>query len=127
MQFFLFLLFRATPVAYGDSQTRGSKSEMQLLVYATATPDPSRICDLPHSSQKHWILNPLSKVRDQTHNLMVPSQICFCCTTMGTLQKNFNKILANQIQQHIKKITHHDQLGFVQSSQGWFNIRKSME
>ena len=48
--------------------------ELQLPDYATAIPtlDPSHICDLHHSSQQHRILNPLSKARDQTHNLMVP-------------------------------------------------------
>ena len=50
---------------------------------------PSCICDLHHSSQKHRILNPLSKARDWTPNLMVPSQIHFCCTTTGTLQLLF--------------------------------------
>uniref|UniRef100_A0A4X1V729 Uncharacterized protein n=1 Tax=Sus scrofa TaxID=9823 RepID=A0A4X1V729_PIG len=48
-------------------------------------PDPSRFCDLHHSSWQRRILNPLSEARDRTHNLMVPSQICFRCTTMGTL------------------------------------------
>jgi len=33
----------------------------KLPAYATATPDPSRVCDLHHSSWQHWILNPLSE------------------------------------------------------------------
>ena len=64
----------------------GVKSELQLAAYTTAAAPgvTSRVCDLHHSSRRCWILNPLSEARDQTHNLMIPSQIRFHCTTMGT-------------------------------------------
>ena len=64
----------------------GVKLELQLLAYttATATQDLICICDLHCNSQQHWILNPLSKARDQPCILMDTSQICFLCTTVGT-------------------------------------------
>ena len=69
----------------------GVKSELQLPAYATATAtrDPSHICDLHHSSQQRQILNPLSEARDQTHNLKAPNQIPFCCTLTGTPSSGF--------------------------------------
>ena len=64
----------------------GVQLELQLLDYFTATAisDPSHVCKLHHSSRKCWILNLLSEARDETCNLMVPSQIRFHCTKTGT-------------------------------------------
>ena len=55
----------------------GVKSELQVLVYttATATQDPGRVCDLYHSSWQHQILNPLSEARDQTYILINTSWV----------------------------------------------------
>jgi len=64
----------------------GVKSELQLLAYttATATWDPSRDCELHHSSQHYQILNPLRKVRDWTCILMDPTWVCYHWATTGT-------------------------------------------
>ena len=55
------------------------ESELQLLAYATATAttDQSLVCDLLHTPQQHWVLNPLSEARDQSCILMDASLICF--------------------------------------------------
>ena len=78
--FLVFFVFSGLHLGYMEVPRLGTSLELQLLAYsrATATPDPSRICDLHHSSPQRRILNPLSEARDQTYNLMVPSWICFC-------------------------------------------------
>ena len=81
--YFIFLLFRATPGAYGGSQARGL-----IRARATAMQDPRCICDLHHSSWQRQIAHSLSEDRDQTCNLMVPSWSRFCCTIMGTPQSS---------------------------------------
>ena len=58
----------------------GVEAELQLPAYstATATGNPSYVCDLYHSSRHCGTLNPLSKVRDQTHILKDTSRVHYC-------------------------------------------------
>ena len=62
---------RATPAAYGSSQARGRMAAIAACLHHSH----SNVCDLHHSSIQCWILNPLSKARDRTCNLTVPSWI----------------------------------------------------
>ena len=76
----------------------GVGSELQLVAYATATAtwNPSLICNLYHSSQQHQIPDPLSKARDRT---CIPGILVrFISTTpQWELLHPFFSILKNQI------------------------------
>ena len=54
-----------------------AKDPIGAAAYATATSDPSCVCDLYHNSWQCQFLNPLSKARDRTHILMDTSQVCY--------------------------------------------------
>ena len=81
-----FLFCFVSFVLHAEVPRLGVKSELQLPAYTTtiATWDPSWTCELHHSSWQRQILNPLNEARNQTPNLMVPSQIRFRGTKTGT-------------------------------------------
>ena len=81
----LFIIFSGLHLRREDVPRLGVESELQLPTFptATATRDPSRACDLHHSSRQRWILHPLSEARDRTGVLMDTSWICLHCATMG--------------------------------------------
>ena len=68
---------------YGSNQSYSSAAGLHHS-HSNARSELS-LPNLHHSSGQHLaLLNPLSKARDRTHNLMVPSQIRFRCTMTGT-------------------------------------------
>ena len=73
--YFLSLVFLGPHLQYMEVPRLGVKSELLLLAYttATATEDPSFICDLHYSSWKMLDPNQLSKAWDRTRILMDPS------------------------------------------------------
>ena len=86
LRMIFFFLFTATPMAYESSLARG-----QVKAIATG---------LCHRLWQHQILNPLSRVRDQTHILTDTSQVCYPWATMGTpfcsvFWKNLRRININ--------------------------------
>ena len=85
--FFLsFFVFLGPYLRHMEVPKLGVKLELQLPAYATATAtwDPSHVCDLHHSSRQRQILNLLSKARNWNFILLDTSQICFCWAMTGT-------------------------------------------
>ena len=74
---YFFFVFLGPNPRHMEVPRLGVQSELLLPAYTTttATRDPSHICDLHHSSQQRWILNPLIETRDQTHVLMGASWV----------------------------------------------------
>ena len=98
----LSLFFLGPHVRHMEVPRLGVESELQMPAYATATAtrDLSHVCDLHHSSQQSRILNPLSKAKDWTRNLMVgfisavPRQeLLFVCFLIWSIWKSFLKVV----------------------------------
>ena len=88
MFYFIFIFHFFLGPHLWHMEVLGLRVELELLLLAyttaTATQDPSCICNLHCSSQQHWILNPLSEARDQTQILRNASWVHFHWATMGT-------------------------------------------
>ena len=80
-----------------DVPRLGVKYKPQLPACTTATSrcDLSYICNLQHSSWQHWILNPLSKARDQTHILIDTSQVHNLLSHRGNSSSTLSKLPLN--------------------------------
>ena len=73
----------------------GVESELQLQ--ATATQDPSFICNPHHSSWQRWVPDPLSEARDRMQILTGTSWIHFCCPNTGTPRNIFIWVDINEL------------------------------
>ena len=76
--FFFFCLFRAPTAAHGGSQARGLIGAIAAGLHhnhSSAGSEPSRVCNLHHSSWQRQTLNPLSEARDGTCVLMDASRV----------------------------------------------------
>ena len=83
---YLFIVFLQPRPRHMEVPRLGVESELQLPASATAIAvlDPSRVCDLHHSSQLTATPDPWPTKRGQGWNLKVPSRICFCCAMTET-------------------------------------------
>ena len=69
---FIFFAFLGPHPWHMEVPRQGVELELQLPAYttATATQDPSCICNLHHSLWQCWVLNPLNEAWDRTRILM---------------------------------------------------------
>ena len=104
--FFGLFVFLEPHLQHMEVPRLGVKLELQLLAYttATATWDPSHICNLYHSSRQRQILNPLSEARDRTCIVMDTSQIRFWWAMTGT-PKSLHFIFFTIIGWNLKQVT----------------------
>ena len=114
--FFIFLLFRVVPAAYGSSQARGQIGSCRCQ----PTPQPQQLrIELPlqpihHGSQQRQILNPLIEARDRTCVLMDASQV------HDPLHHKRNSLnLANG---HLRQVHGRSSASKEQSSQSLFQL-----
>ena len=77
-------LFRAVPRSYGGSQARGPIGAVAAGNSHSSTRSKSHLQPTPQLTATPWILNPLSKAKDQTCVLMDTSQNHFHWATTGT-------------------------------------------
>ena len=82
---FFFSSFSGPHPQHMEIPRLGVESELHLPACATATAtlDPSHLCNL-HHIQQHWILNPLNEARDWIRVLVDSSQVCYWWSTTGT-------------------------------------------
>ena len=81
---FTYSLFLGPHPRHMEASRLGVTLELHLPTYTTATPDPSHICNLHHSSQQCRILNPTEQGQDRTCVLIDTSWVHYCWATMET-------------------------------------------